>query len=811
MSDPNLPSGDWSWARPVAVPTFLVARKHGAELDRLPLSRPVVLLGRNSAMCHFALDHPSLSRQHAAVVHGGGGAFFVVDLNSSHGTFVGGARCATGARVPLSAPLVLGGSSREYTVEEGAAEASAAAVAEEAYDAAMPPPPPAAAARAAAAAAAAAATAAATGGGGGSGGGGAETRAEREAQIRACLASLTVPLPPFSAAAAGRGRGLGGSFGGEGEGNGGNDGGNDDGDDDDDDDDLGIVYYEDGTSGAASAAPATSGCVGAPAVRGPAPPPFSACAPPALPVSHAAPLSGHTKLVTCLAVDPGCGRLVTGSLDTTLRFFDFGAMDTGGRPFREATPLTDRAVTGVAWSPTGAQLGVATASPKLVVLTREGERVVVTCSGDPYVGDAAHTKGHKSATTCVAWGSVPGAAGCARLFSSAYDGTVRTWDVDCGARTAFKELTCADVLKFRALGGGAGARGGVTAFAVGDPAGGGGAAGAGSVWAGLEDGSLQFVCLRAPGYRYARVDGAARGAHASDVTCVALAPPGTHRAHAVATRAKDGRVALWDARRLGGGPTAVLTDVPTLADAAGVAWSPDGALLVGGVGGGESGRGGRALVWDVDALESAGAAPRAGGPAAVAARVVEGAAPLSCVAWPARLNQLICGAADGGVHVLYSPALSTKGALLFTARAARARVAEEDADGAAAVGDGAVFAPAAAENKRRRGAAGGGGGGGGARPEHAPPPPEAAAHPIFAKQTFTDAYLRAHPEVLRRNLRAEDPQAVLTGYEGRSAGFTAAYSRTQPTAVLAETTLEEELDAAAAARAAAAKRARGGQ
>ena len=79
------------------------------------------------------------------------------------------------------------------------------------------------------------------------------------------------------------------------------------------------------------------------------------------------------------------------------------------------------------------------------------------------------------------------------------------------------------------------------------------------------------------------------------------------------------------------------------------------------------------------------------------------------------------------------------------------------------------------------------------------------AHPALSKQTFTDAYLRAHPEVLRRNLRAEDPQAVLTSYAGRSSGFTAAYARTQPAAVLAETTLEEELDAAGAA-----KRARGG-
>jgi len=228
-------------------------------------------------------------------------------------------------------------------------------------------------------------------------------------------------------------------------------------------------------------------------------------------------------------------------------------------------------------------------------------------------------------------------------------------------------------------------------------------------------------------------------------------------------------------------------------------------------------------VWRVADAEAGGAAPLGGEGAAAAVVPVAGAGgALACVAWAARINQILAGAADGGLHVLFSPALSTKGALLSSVRAERRRGAEDE-DGAAAVGDGAVFAPGAAAEKRRRGGggaaaaaaaaagAGGGGGGGAPRPAGAPPPPQATAHPVFSKQTFTDAYLRAHPEVLRRNLRAEDPQAVLTAYEGRSAGFTAAYSRTQPAPLLAEKTLEEELDAAAEARAAAAKRARGAQ
>ena len=44
-------------------------------------------------------------------------------------------------------------------------------------------------------------------------------------------------------------------------------------------------------------------------------------------------------------------------------------------------------------------------------------------------------------------------------------------------------------------------------------------------------------------------------------------------------------------------------------------------------------------------------------------------------------------------------------------------------------------------------------------------------------------------------MRAQDPQALLTSYAGKSAGFMSAYAKTQPAPLLAEKTLEEEVDA----------------
>jgi len=38
-------------------------------------------------------------------------------------------------------------------------------------------------------------------------------------------------------------------------------------------------------------------------------------------------LGGHTKAVTCFSIEPAGNRIVTGSLDYTIRMFDFGGMD----------------------------------------------------------------------------------------------------------------------------------------------------------------------------------------------------------------------------------------------------------------------------------------------------------------------------------------------------------------------------------------------------------------------------------------------------------------------------------------------------
>lgn len=45
-------------------------------------------------------------------------------------------------------------------------------------------------------------------------------------------------------------------------------------------------------------------------------------------------LQGQGRAVTCLDVDPSGSRVVTGSLDYTVRMFDFGGMKSDLKSFR---------------------------------------------------------------------------------------------------------------------------------------------------------------------------------------------------------------------------------------------------------------------------------------------------------------------------------------------------------------------------------------------------------------------------------------------------------------------------------------------
>uniref|UniRef100_A0A7N4UYK8 Protein phosphatase 1 regulatory subunit 8 n=2 Tax=Sarcophilus harrisii TaxID=9305 RepID=A0A7N4UYK8_SARHA len=79
------------------------------------------LFGRNPDLCDFTIDHQSCSRVHAALVyHKHLKRVFLIDLNSTHGTFLGHIRLEPHKpqQIPIDSTVSFGASTRAYTLRE---------------------------------------------------------------------------------------------------------------------------------------------------------------------------------------------------------------------------------------------------------------------------------------------------------------------------------------------------------------------------------------------------------------------------------------------------------------------------------------------------------------------------------------------------------------------------------------------------------------------------------------------------------------------------------------------------------------------
>jgi len=111
------------WARAPSVGAALHVTKDGETLSTLPLDEAsYYIMGRAPKVCEegkgYVIQHPSLSRQHAAVVHGENGTLFIIDLESPCGTWVNKTRLRPYEPHVLENGNILtfGESSRRYVV-----------------------------------------------------------------------------------------------------------------------------------------------------------------------------------------------------------------------------------------------------------------------------------------------------------------------------------------------------------------------------------------------------------------------------------------------------------------------------------------------------------------------------------------------------------------------------------------------------------------------------------------------------------------------------------------------------------------------
>ncbi|XP_067032838.1 nuclear inhibitor of protein phosphatase 1-like [Acropora muricata] len=128
-----------STAPPFEVPSWAGKPPQGLHLDVMKQTSLVekliidqksyYLFGRNKEVCDFSLEHTSCSRVHAALVfHRHLNRSFLIDLKSTHGTFIGTIRLEPQkpTQVQVDSVIRFGASTRSYVLREKPAMPSSA-------------------------------------------------------------------------------------------------------------------------------------------------------------------------------------------------------------------------------------------------------------------------------------------------------------------------------------------------------------------------------------------------------------------------------------------------------------------------------------------------------------------------------------------------------------------------------------------------------------------------------------------------------------------------------------------------------------
>ena len=113
---------NWACRPPPSCGFYFDVMKNNTVISKLLLDDKLYfLIGRHSKQCHFILDHASVSRFHSVVLyHKHLDRIFLIDLGSTHGTFIGSVRLEPHKPqvIPIDTTIYFGQSTRCYTLRE---------------------------------------------------------------------------------------------------------------------------------------------------------------------------------------------------------------------------------------------------------------------------------------------------------------------------------------------------------------------------------------------------------------------------------------------------------------------------------------------------------------------------------------------------------------------------------------------------------------------------------------------------------------------------------------------------------------------
>ncbi|RUS84256.1 hypothetical protein EGW08_008008 [Elysia chlorotica] len=350
-----------------------------------------------------------------------------------------------------------------------------------------------------------------------------------------------------------------------------------------------------------------------------------------IPTSHEIVFDHGQKAISALALDPSGARLVTGSTDFDVKFWDFAGMDASLKSFRSLRPCECHQIRNVEYSPTGESLLVVASNAQAKIIDRDGFEVMECVKGDQYLVDQASTKGHTAALNSGCWNPKIKE----EFLTCANDSTVRLWDVT----SKFKHK---NIIKTKGIGGRRTVPTSCTYSNDGR-----------WVVAGCTDGSIQIWDHNK--YAFVNVAMQNKTAHmnGSDITCLKFSYDG----RTLASRGGDDSLKLWDLRNFKQ-PLASNNGLPNAFSMTDCVFSPDDKLLVTGISLRKDQKDGKIVFLDRENLQ-------------VVKEMHMSESSTVRFLWHPKLNQIVVGCGDGQVKLFYDPDKSHRGAMLCVVKRER--------------------------------------------------------------------------------------------------------------------------------------------
>ena len=342
-----------------------------------------------------------------------------------------------------------------------------------------------------------------------------------------------------------------------------------------------------------------------------------------LPISHEIELIHGSKSVTALALDPNGSRVVSGSIDYEMKFWDFQGMDSSLQSFRAITPCECHPIKNLEFSANGDVILVISGACIAKVVDRDGFVKGETVKGDQYIADMSHTKGHTAMLNDGVWHPREKQ----EFATCSNDGTCRIWDVQ-------NLKAQKSVIKPRSLGGLRAPPNTCLYSRNGE-----------LICVGCNDGSVQMWDTRRS---FVNTTHLIRSAHnnGSEISCLKF----SYEGNSLLSRGTDDTLKLWDMKMLKT-PIISINELFNRFSMTDCFFSPDDRLIGTGVSCLKGEEFGRLLFYSKETSELKHEI-----------KVSKGAVIRS--SWHPKLNQLLVSSSNGSVKVYYDPDLSDRGAKL---------------------------------------------------------------------------------------------------------------------------------------------------